>query len=488
MRALIVHHIRAGRTGDCRSGVFKSARRGCLGGIALLLCLHSAATVVAGPQQWPSFRGPNGSGVADGQTLPIRWDATKSVNVVWKTPLPGLGHSSPVVWGDRVFLTAAVSSNPESVFRRDVGSRQGEVILIDSSKDLSNHEWRVYCVDRRTGAILWVKTPFQGVPKTDRHMKNSHASASPATDGRHVVVFFGSQGLYCYDVDGKLLWKQDLGVLDAGSFDDLDFQWGTASSPIIYKNLVIVQCDIQLNSFIAAFDVATGRQVWRTPRDESPSWSTPVVYDDGKSRPELITNATRAIRGYDPLTGKELWKLVGGSENARPTPVVAHEMIFVTSGYRPIQPIYAIRPGGKGDLTLAANRNSSEQVIWSSLRGGPYIPTPLVYGDYLYICANNGVLTVYNARTGERVYQRRLGDKGGAFAASPVAGAGRVYFASEDGEVFVVKAGPEYELLATNEMGEICLATPALANNMLFIRTQHHLVAVAEQPSKTKTP
>jgi outer membrane protein assembly factor BamB len=434
---------------------------------------------MAQAQHWPSFRGANASGVADAGQPPVTWDGVKSINIAWKTAIPGLGHSSPVVWGDRVFITTAISGNPQSVFRRDVVTRQGEIINIDSSKDVSPHAWRLYSLDKRTGAILWSRTAAEGVPRTDRHMKNSHASATPATDGVHVVAFFGSEGLYCYDVNGKLLWKQDLGVLDAGSFDDADFQWGTASSPIIHDNLVFVQCDIQTGSFVAAFDVATGKQVWRTMRDETPSWSTPTVYR-GAGRTELVTNATRYARGYDARTGRELWKLAGNSENVAPTPIVTEDLIFVSSGYRPTQPIYAIRPGAAGDISLTGGATSSEQIAWSVTRGGPYIPTPIVYRDQLYVAANNGVLTAYDARTGERIYQRRLGDSGGAYAASPVAANGRLYFTSEDGDVLVVKAGPEYELLATNPMGEVCLATPAVAGDMIVMRTQHHVFAIAE--------
>lgn len=455
------------------------------GAALLYACLSSGA--IGNAQQWPSFRGANASGVAEGQTPPTVWDAGKLLNIVWKTPIPGLGHSSPIVWGDRIFITTAISTNHQSTFRRDVVTRQGEIINIDSSKDLSKHEWRVYSLDRRSGVINWMRTAYEGVPKTDRHMKNSHASSTPATDGRHVVVFFGSEGLYCYDVNGKLLWKQDLGVLDAGSFDDADFQWGTASSPIIYRNLVIVQCDVQTASFVAAFDISSGKQVWRTRRDETPSWSTPTIYE-GKGRAELITNATKFIRAYDPLSGKELWKLSGNSENVAPTPIVAHNLIFVTSGYRPIQPIYAIHPGSEGDISLNEGTTSSAHIAWSMTRGGPYIPTPIVYGDYLYVSANNGVLTAYDARTGARMYQKRLGDKGGAYAASPIAAAGKLYFASEDGEVLVVKAGPEYELLATNVMGEVCLATPAVSGDMIFIRTQHHLFGIAEKKTGSAGP
>ncbi len=325
------------------------------------------------------------------------------------------------------------------------------------------------------------------MPRTKRHIKSTFANPTPATDGKYLVAFFGSEGLYCYDLKGKLKWKQDLGVLDAGWFFDPDYQWGMASSPIIYKNLVIVQCDIQKDSFIAAYDLKSGKQVWKTSREEIPSWGTPTVVE-GKTRAELVTNATKAVRAYDPLTGKELWKLVGNPEVTATTPVAANDLIYICNSYRPNQPIYAIKQGvASGDISLKDGKNSNDFVAWSVQRGGSYMPTPLVYGDYLYVCANHGVLTAWNAKTGERVWQNRLADKGGAFSASPVAADGKIYLSSEDGEVQVVRAGAKYELLSTNPMGEVMMATPAISDGMIFIRGQHHLFAVAENAGAKET-
>lgn len=440
------------------------------------LCLCGVFAVAVQAQNWPSFRGLNASGVADGAAAPVAWNAEKSENIRWKTPIPGLAHSSPIVWGERVFVTTAVSSAPQGRFRHGL---YGDV---DSDKDTSKHAWKVYALDRRTGKIVWERTAYEGVPKVKRHIKASHASSTPATDGRHVVAFFGSEGLYCYDTNGKLLWKQDLGTLDAGWFYDPDYQWATGSSPIIYKNLVIVQCDIQKNSFIAAYDIKTGKRVWMTPREEIPSWGTPTVYE-GKTRAELITNGTKAIRGYDPMTGKELWRLSPNSEITTPTPIIAHDLIFVTAGYRPVQPIYAIRPGANGDISLKDDKTSNDSIAWSTKRGGPYMPTPIAYGEHLYTCANNGVVTAYNAVTGERVYQQRLADRGGAFTASPVAADGKLYFSSEDGEIFVVRAGAKHELLATNPMGEVLMATPAISGGMIFVRGLQHVYGIGESPA-----
>ncbi len=449
----------------------------------LSICFWIGLLAHAHAQNWPSFRGPNAAGVADGMDPPTAWNADKSLNIRWKTPIPGLGHSSPIVWGDRVFITTAISSDPQSEFRHGM---YGDVT---PAKDVSKHVWRICALDKKTGTIIWERTAHEGVPKSKRHPKSSQASPTPATNGKHVVAFFGAEGLYCYDFDGKLLWKQDLGVLSAGWFYDPDYEWGVGSSPIIYKDLVIVQCDIQQNSFVAAFNIKDGRQVWRTSRDELPSWGTPTVYE-GKTRAELITHATKYIRGYDPINGKELWRLAPNSEITTPTPIFAHDLIFVTNGYRGIQPIYAVRPGATGDISLKENAESNRSIAWSKKRGGPYTPTPIVYGDYLYICSNNGVLTAYNAKTGEQIYQQRIGDKGGAYSASPVAADGKLYFTSEDGEIFVVKAGTKYELLATNPMGEVCMATPAISGGMIIVRTQRHVYGIGEgtarKPSRPK--
>lgn len=426
-------------------------------------------------KHWPSFRGPFASGVADGQNPPATWDVEKAQNVKWKTPIPGMSHASPVIWGDRVFITTAVTSDTSSKLR--VGL-YGDVA---PDKDVSKHIWKVYCLDKKNGKIIWERTAFEGVPKVKRHTKATQANSTPATDGKHLVVLFGAEGLYCYDFSGKLVWKKDLGMLDSGWFYDPDYQWGHGSSPIIYKNLVIVQCDIQKNSFIAAYDLKDGKSVWQTQRDEIPSWGTPTIHE-GKSRVELIANGTKYIRGYDPLTGKELWKLAGNSEITTPTPFVAHDLIYVTSGYRPIQPIYAIRLGATGDISLADKAESNAHIAWSKQRGGPYMPTPIVYGDYLYVCANNGAVTCYNAKTGEQIYRNRLGGQGSgyAFTASPIAADDKIYFTSEDGEIFVVKAGPQYELLATNSMHEVCMATPAISEGMILVRTQQHVYGIGE--------
>ena len=424
---------------------------------------------------WPSFRGMNATGVADGENPPTKWDAEKSEHIRWKTAIPGLAHSSPVVWGDHVFLTTAISSDPESKLRHGL---YGDVA---PHKDVSQHVWKVYSLDKRTGKILWEKTAVQAAPEVKRHPKSTQANSTPATDGKHVAVLLGNGELVIYNIEGKELWRKDLGVLNAGWFYDPDYEWGYGSSPFLYKDLVIIQCDLQKGSYIAAFNVKNGKQVWLTPREEIPSWGSPTVHAT-KDRVQIIANGTKAVRGYDASTGKELWKLSGNSEITVPTPFVANDLIYVTSGYSPVQPIYAIKTNASGDISLQKDQESNQFIAWSKQRGGPYMPTPIVYGDYLYTCGNNGVVTAYNAKTGERIYQNRLGGKGSAYAftASPVAADGKLYFTSEDGEIFVVKAGPTFEVLSVNKMGEVILATPAISSGMLIVRTVDHIYGVGE--------
>jgi outer membrane protein assembly factor BamB len=419
---------------------------------------------------WPQFRGPSGSGVGDGTNPPVNWDGEKGTNVLWKAEVPGLSVSSPIVWGDRIYVATAISGDPKQ------GLRTGLYGDTDAVNDATVHRWKLLAFDKKTGKLLWETAAHEGVPKTKRHPKSSQASPTPATNGKVVVAYFGSEGLYAYSPEGKLIWKKDLGVQNAGWFFDPDSEWGAASSPVIYKDMVIVQCDRQKDSFVAAYALSDGKERWRTARAEIPSWGTPAVVP-GKDRTEVVTNATKAIRGYDADTGKELWTLGPNSEVTCTTPVTAHGLVFITAGYPPVQPIYAVKIGSSGELTLKDGKESSEAIAWSKQRGGVYLPSPLAYGDHLYTVANNGILSVYEAKTGTRIYQQRIG-MGGSFTASPVAAAGKIYVATEDGDVYVLKAGTAYEMLAKNTIGEAILATPALAGDVLFVRGAKHLFAI----------
>ena len=312
-------------------------------------------------------------------------------------------------------------------------------------------------------------------------MKGSQASSTPATDGRYVVVMFGTVGMFAaYDIDGELLWKKDLGVLDNGSYYDSNDQWGHSSSPIIYGDTAILQIDRQKDSFVAAYDLATGRELWLTGRDgEISSWGTPTIVTTRSVGDELITNGT-SIRGYDPKTGELRWTLAPNSDVAIPTPVAGPDFVYVAAGYPPVRPIYAIRPGSSGNISLEGRATSNEAIGWSARRGGPYIPTPIFYRGVLYVLRNNGVITGYEGGTGERVYQARVGRVGGAFTASPIAADGRLYLVNEDGDAYVLKAGREYALISRNDMNEIVMATPAISDGLIVIRTFGHVYGIGD--------
>lgn len=426
---------------------------------------------------WPQFRGVRASGVADGFPTPTKWDAEKGVNVLWKTPIPGLGHSSPTVWGDKIFVTTAISGKAKPELK--VGL-YGDITPVDDS---TVHKWKIYCVDKNTGKILWEKITATGVPKVKRHTKSTNANPTVATDGKSVVAFFGSEGLYCYDMQGTLRWKKDLGVLDVGYYQVPDAQWGFASSPVIYNGSVIIQADIQQNAFLAAYSLKDGKEEWRTARNDVPTFGTPTIAEVN-GRAIVIVNGWKHIGGYDAETGLELWKLRGGGDIPAPTPVVAGNLAYITNAHGSMSPIYAIKLDAGGDISLTGEATENVGVAWSSRRGGAYMPTPIVYGDYLYVCRDNGVVACFEAKTGKKIYEERLGTGRSGFTASVIAGDGKIYFTSEDGDIYVVKAGPKFDLLATNPMGEVCMATPALSAGTLFYRTQGHLLALREKSAK----
>ena len=441
-------------------------------------CLMLTAALFSGAQsltgsRWPSFRGEFAAGVADDQNLPVTWDGEKGTAVKWKVRIPGLAHSSPVIWDSRVFATTAISSRGGDKFKPGL---YGEG---DASEDRSSHEWKVYCVDSRSGKVVWERTAYQGVPIDKRHIKASYANSTPATDGQYVVAFFGSQGLYAWDVAGRPLWKKDLGRLDMGAYDVPSYEWGPASSPIIYKGLVIVQCDTQGESFITAVNIRTGETVWKTKRDEIPSWGTPTIYQ-GKGGTELITNGSNFIRGYDPDTGQELWRLGGSSKITAPTPVFAGDLIVVASGRRPEAPLFVIRAGAAGDISLAGEATSNKSVVWSRQKIGSYMPTPLIYRGFLYVLKNDGIFSCYDLQSGEEKYKERIPHHGSGFSASPVASDGRIFLSSEDGDIFVVRAGSKFELVATNPIGQLLMATPAISAGMMLVRAEHDLFAIGK--------
>jgi outer membrane protein assembly factor BamB len=420
---------------------------------------------------WPSFRGVEAAGIAPGRRPPDHWNVATGENILWRTPIPGLAHSSPIVWGDRVFVTSAVSSNPNASFKPGL---YGDG---DASEDRSPQKWMLYAIDRATGRVVWERVAREGTPIDKRHMKSTYASATPATDGRVVVAAFGSQGVYAYDVNGTFRWKVDVGRMDMGAYDIPTYEWGPASSPIIWNGLVILQVDTQTDSFLLALKADSGEIAWKTARAELPSWGTPTVAAT-PAGPRLVTNASNFIRGYDPVTGRELWKLGGSSKITAPTPVYADGLFVVASGRQPERPIFVIRADARGDITPAAGQTTSAAVVWSRTGRGPYMPTPLVYKGIVYVLANNGVLDAYDLATGADIYRQRLDTVGDGYSSSPVAADDRIYLSNEDGNVVVVEAGRTFKHVATNEMGELVMATPALSNGVLYVRTAKSLVAI----------
>ncbi|WP_167604685.1 PQQ-binding-like beta-propeller repeat protein [Maribellus sediminis] len=438
----------------------------------LLILMYSAACQPVDPQrQWSMYRGTYASGILDEANLPQNWDIETGENVAWVTEIPGLGHSCPIVWGDNVFVTTAVSQVDSGAIKTGIYGSIGSV------PDTSVHQWKVYCLDKKSGKMNWEQTACTGVPEQKRHPMSSHANCTPATNGDYVVAFFGSEGLYCYDMKGQLQWKKDFGVLKSNFFLVPDAEWEFSSSPLIHKNVVIIQCDVHENSFVAAFDLKTGKELWKQERDEYPGWCTPNIYSDG-SRDIVAVNGYKHRGGYDFETGEEVWRMSGGGDIPIPTPIVGNDLVYFNSAHGKISPILAIDKSAEGDLTLAEDETSNEHVKWALLRGGAYMGTMLLYGDYLYNARWNGRLSCYNALTGEEVYSEKVGH-GNSYTSSPVAADGVIYIVDNDGVVYSVKAGPEYKLLSENNLNEVCMSTPAITDSYLLFRTSRHLIAVA---------
>jgi outer membrane protein assembly factor BamB len=421
--------------------------------------------------QWPGFRGPWGRGYLEGSIMPEKWSIDSSLNIKWKTAIPGLAHSCPVIWNDYLVVTSAVNLKTEESLK--VGL-YGD---IDEADDMQEHEFRVYCLDKNTGKIIWERVAHKGIPKSRRHTKSSQANCTPATDGHYLVALFGSEGLYCYDFQGNLLWSKDLGILNPGPYTDPGIEWGYASSPVIFNGTVIIQCDIPAGPFITAIDLATGNEKWRTSRgDEVSTWCTPAICSLN-DKISVIANGYRHICGYDFRTGKEIWTMSGGGDAPAPTPVIANGYIYLNSAHGKFSPIFVINPDATGDITLAPDSIRSKFILWSVKRGGAYMQTPLVYGGYLYNLQTNGTLTCFDALNGEIKFKENLKE---AFSSSGIAADGKLYFSSEEGNIYVIKAGPEFKLIAKNPMKDVCMATPAIAGNSIFFRTQHFVIAIEQ--------
>jgi outer membrane protein assembly factor BamB len=440
---------------------------------ATSLALPTAPLTSKPEQNWPQFRGPNSQGVADGFPTSATWKIAsgteKPAGLLWRTEIPGLGHSSPIIWKDQIYMATAIPKSGKPSLRI------GYYGDIKPAKDDEEQRWVVMCYDKKSGKQKWERVIRTAKPTTVRHEKASHANTTLVTNGERLIAFFGAEGLYCFDMKGKLLWQKDLGPINVTW---RSVAWGYSSSPALYKDRVVVLCDDPKDPFVAALQLSDGKELWRTPRKGvcENSWGTPLVYADG-GRTQVVTNGYPYIASYDLETGKELWRLRGGGDIPIPTPFVADGLIVLTNAHGGKTPLFAVRPAAQGDISLAEGATSNDAVAWSVPNGGSYISTPVMYDGYLYVANYNGILRCYDFKTGEKMYEERLGPDA-VCSASLIAADGKIYCPTEDGVVFVIKAGPKLEVLAKNELGEPCLATPAISQGVLYFRTSGSLLAI----------
>lgn len=441
----------------------------------LVLLLGSQNSRSAQPQEyWPQFRGPASRGVASGPNLPDRWSATE--NIAWKTDVPGRAWSSPIVWGDRVFLTTAVNSGELEPPQKGLyfGGNRPEPRAVQL-------DYRVLCLNLASGKIVWEQSVHQGPSKSPIHLKNSFASETPVTDGQRVYAYFGNLGLYCFDLEGRSVWSK--------RFEPRAMRngWGTAASPVLHGERLYLVNDNDEQSYLLCLDKRTGDEVWRVDRDEGSNWSTPFIWQNDR-RTEIVTAGTDKVRSYD-LEGKLLWWFTGMSKIAIATPYADQGLLYVSSGYvnDDRRPLYAIRPGASGDISLPPGQTSNEYIAWCQPKGAPYNPTTLVYDGRLYVLYDRAFFACFRALTGEPVYERQRLPQGLHFTASPWAYDGKVFCLDEDGVTFVLRAGDEFELLHTNTLADddMCMATPAIVGDRLLIRTSARVYCVREPNSSS---
>jgi outer membrane protein assembly factor BamB len=449
-----------------------------IGHWALVLAAALSVNVGAASAQWPQWRGPGGLGISDETDLPIEWavasPGTPAKNILWTTEIPGRGHSSPIVWNDRVFLTTSIKEEQVPGRKAPVHlgfDRRPGYVHPDSTDVDYKHALRVLAIDGATGKIVWDKVAYDGVMADDRHRKNTYASSTMATDGERVFAFFESAGLYAYTFDGTLAWKKDLGgIIKAGL--------GPGTSPVVYRNLIILQCDQEMGdgSYIVALDRRSGNEVWRAPRTNRRSWATPLIVHT-ESRDELVASGAESVIAYDPATGRELWRTSGTVSHPIPSPVATKGIVFMSAGSQS-KVAFAVRPGGSGEV------RDTPAMLWKYNKGTAYVPSPIAIGDYVYFMTDAGLLTCIDAVTGERKYEGGRVPVPATFFASPISYNGMIVLTSEDGDSFVVKAGPVHEVLRTNTVGEPVYASPAIANGTIYIRGDRHLFAVRKIESR----
>jgi outer membrane protein assembly factor BamB len=439
-----------------------------------LLCLLTCATAFGdnNPAHWPEWRGPSLNGIAR-TDAPTTFDDTK--NIKWKTEIQGRGFSTPIIWGDKMFLTTAIpvgkiapppAESQSTQPQRGRGPGGGAGPLVD-------HKFDLICVDRKTGKIIWQKTAKLATPHEGyHHMYGSFASNSPITDGKFVYVSFGSRGIYCFDMNGKLIWEKDLGVKMK-----MRLQFGEGAAPAIDQERIFLNFDQEENSFIVVLDKRTGKELWRVSRDELSSWSTPLIIEHAGRR-QVILAASKKVRSYDVKTGKLIWECAGLGSNVIPAPIYQNGVLYVMSGHRDPK-LLAIKLGKEGDLT------NTDSVLWSQTRGMSYTLSPVLHDNKLYVVTDTGQVSCFNAVTGEPYYHQVRLPRPYNFKASPVATNGKLYLASEEGNVIVVKMGEKMEVIATNVLeDQVFIASPIIADGELFLRSQTHLYCISESKKK----
>ena len=435
-----------------------------------LLLAGSALAAPPSTDNWPSFRGADAMSVADDDPrLPDSWSTEE--NVVWSVDVPGLGWSSPIVLGDRVFVTTVWSEGEVEEPKKGLylgGNR------MQPSADV--HHWTVYCFSVETGEKCWEQEVLATAPDFARHLKNTYASETPVTDGERVYAYFGNVGVFAFTLDGEPVWERRFEPVPTR------YGWGTAASPIVHDGQLYIVNDNEDQSYMLALDAATGEELWRDPRDEGSNWATPFVWEN-ELRTEVITVGTDQVRSYDK-EGKLLWHFGGMSSIAIPQPFSEYGLLYVSSGYigDQIRPVYAIKPGAEGDITLEEDQQSNQWVVWYQPQAGSYNPTPLIYRDRFYTLLDRGFFSAHDPKTGAVVYSKTRIERGsGAFTASPWAYNGKIFVLSEDGDTFVIEAGDEFKVVGKNSLDEMCMSTPAIADGSLFIRTRSKLYRMTNQ-------
>lgn len=441
-----------------------------------LVALIGGTCIAAAEAQthWPRFRGADGRGVAASAKLPDRWSATE--NVAWKRDLPGRGWSSPIVWGERVFFTSVVNTSTSEE------PRKGLYFGGDRPKPPeSEHHWKIFCLDLKTGDIRWERQVHAGRPQSAIHLKSSYASETPVTDGERVYCCFGNLGIYCFDLDGKEVWQHPLKP------QKTRHGWGAAASPVLHRDRLYLVNDNEGESYLLALDAKTGRPVWQIPREEKSNWATPFVWEHA-GRTEIITPGSGKVRSYD-LDGKLLWWFEGMSSITIATPYEHNGLLLISSGYvlDPQRPIYAIRPGAKGDISLDEGTESSAFIAWRQPRAAPYNPSTLIYQDRLFVLYDRGLFGGFKASDGTRLFGPERLPNARGFTSSPWACDGKVFCLNEDGVTFVLKAGDKLDLLHTNALAkdDMCMATPAIAQDRLLIRTSARVYCI-QAPAAAK--